>query len=53
MIKTINIQEFLYSDIYENGLEDRIKENYKKLKKYYEEQDKIKNQQEQIIKEEE
>ena len=51
--KTINIQEFLYSDIYENGLEDRIKENYKKLKKYYEEQDKIKNQQEQIIKEEE
>ena len=28
-------------------------ENYKKLKKYYEEQDKIKDQQEQIIKEEE
>ena len=51
--KTINIQEFLYSDIYENGLEDRIKENYKKLKKYYEEQDKIKDQQEQIMKEEE
>ena len=53
MIKTINIQEFLYSDIYENGLENRIKENSQKLEKYYEEQDKIKEQQEQIMKEEE
>ena len=51
--KTINIQEFLYSDIYENGLENRIKENSQKLEKYYEEQDKIKEQQEQIMKEEE
>ena len=40
----------MYSDIYENGLENRVKENYQKLEKYYEEQDKIKDKQEQLIK---
>ena len=33
--KSIDIQEFLYSDIYEKGLENRIKENSQKLEKYY------------------
>lgn len=51
--KSIDIQEFLYSDIYEKGLENRIKENSQKLEKYYEEQDKIKDKQEQLIKEQE
>ena len=50
---TINIQESLYSDIYESELEHRIKENSQKLEKYYEEQDKIKDKQEQLIKEQE
>lgn len=44
--KSINIQQFLYSDIYEEGLENRIKEASDNLQKYYEEQDKIKQKEE-------
>jgi len=42
--ESINIQEFLYSDIYEKGLEKRIKDASDKLQKHYKEQDKIKQQ---------
>lgn len=50
---SINIQEFLYSDIYEEGLENRIKENSVKLQKHNEEQDKIKDKEMESIKDEE
>lgn len=41
---SINIQHFLYSDIYEKGLEKRIKKAYDNLQEYYKEQDKIKGE---------
>lgn len=40
--ESINIQEFLYSDIHEKGLEKRIKDASDKLQKHYKQQDKIK-----------
>lgn len=39
---SVEVKDFLYSDIYKSGLEDRIKEEEKNLKKYYKEQDDIK-----------
>lgn len=42
--KSIEIQQFLYDDIYEKDLENRIKEAYDKLQNYYQEQDKIKEE---------
>ena len=42
--KSIEIQQFLYDDIYEKELESRIKEACYKLQNYYKEQDKIKEQ---------
>lgn len=41
---SVEVKDFLYSDIYKSGLEDRIKEEEKNLKEYYKEQDDIKEQ---------
>lgn len=38
--KYLMIKEFLYSDIYLDGLEKRVEENVEQTKRYYEEQDK-------------
>ena len=40
----IEVLNFLYSDIYENDLMERVKDSNKKAIEYYEEQDKIKEQ---------
>lgn len=37
------IEDFLYADIYEEGLDNRVKENCLKTSEYYTEQDKLKN----------
>lgn len=51
--KSISIEEFLYEDIYEKGLENRIKEAYDKLQEHYKEQDKIKKEEMESIDERE
>lgn len=51
--ESINIEEFLYSDIYEKSLENRIKAASDNLKKHYEQQDKIKEKEMESIKERE
>lgn len=40
--KSISMQQFLYNDIYEDGLENRVEEACDNLEKYYKKQDKIK-----------
>lgn len=42
--KSIIIEEFLYEDIYEEGLENRMKKASDKLQEHYKEQDKIKKE---------
>ena len=37
----VNVEGFLYSDIYEEGLEERVRLADEELNAYYEEQDKI------------
>lgn len=49
--ESINIQEFLYTDIYEKGLEKRIEKSVDDLQKYYKEQDKIKDKEMEAIEE--
>ncbi len=51
--KSISIEQFLYSDIYENGIENRMKKAIDNLQKHYEEQDKIKEKEMKSLKEEE
>lgn len=51
--KSISIEEFLYEDIYEKGLENRMKEAYDKLQEHYKEQDKIKKEEMESIDERE
>ncbi|MBR2417635.1 MAG: hypothetical protein IKB12_03285 [Clostridia bacterium] len=43
-IKQIEVQHFLYSDIYEEGLAERVKKSIKATEEYYREMDKIKEQ---------
>lgn len=43
-IKQIEVQHFLYSDIYEDGLIERVKESIKATEEYYKEMDRIKEQ---------
>lgn len=43
-IKQIEVQHFLYSDIYEEGLAERVKKSIKATEEYYKEMDKIKEQ---------
>ena len=40
----VEVMNFLYSDIYEEGLKDRVEESNKKAQEYYKEQDEIKVQ---------
>lgn len=42
--KSISIEEFLYEDIYEEGLENRMEESSDKLQEHYKEQDNIKKE---------
>ena len=43
-IKQIEVQHFLYSDIYEEDLTDRIEKSIRETEEYYREMDKIKEQ---------
>ena len=43
-IKQIEVQHFLYSDIYEENLTDRIEKSIRETEEYYREMDKIKEQ---------
>lgn len=43
-IKQIEVQHFLYSDIYEEGLAERVKKSIKATEEYYKEMDKLKEQ---------
>ena len=43
-IKQIEVQHFLYSDIYEENLTDRVEKSIRETEEYYREMDKIKEQ---------
>ena len=43
-IQQIEVQHFLYSDIYEEDLTDRVEKSIRETEEYYREMDKIKEQ---------